>query len=77
MSLEDETLRLSHAPVNEITVQADNPSVELVRFSQSGIWVNPDIPIDEVAQQVFALLEPMIVQSYTKAAAAAAKKEIQ
>ncbi len=59
-----------------ITVHGGRPTVELVRFSQSGIWVNPDIPIDEVAQQVFALLEPMIVQSYTKAAAAAAEQEV-
>lgn len=41
-----------------------NESIELMRISKDGIWVNPDIPIDEVAQRVFAVLEPMIIKAY-------------
>jgi hypothetical protein len=61
-----------------------NESVELMRFSKDGIWVNPDIPVDEVALRVFAVLEPLIRQAYAVAAAEAdashgarATKEVQ
>jgi hypothetical protein len=43
-------------------------SVELLRVSESGIWANPDIPVDEVAQRVFEILEPMIRQAYRDSA---------
>jgi hypothetical protein len=32
-------------------------SVELMRMSRDGIWVNPDIPVDEAAKQVLEILD--------------------
>lgn len=46
-----------------VDVHDGNPSEILIRFSSSGIWVNPDIPVDEAAQRVLAVLEPLIRQA--------------
>jgi len=32
-------------------------SVELMRMSRDGIWVNPDIPVEETAKQVLEILD--------------------
>ena len=32
-------------------------SVDLMRMSRDGIWVNPDIPVDEAAKQVLEILD--------------------
>jgi len=63
------------ATVDMFTIHDGNPNMELMRFSKHGIWVNPDIPVDEVAQRVFAVLEPLIRQAYANAAVAAAERE--
>ena len=54
--------------VTMLTIHDGNPNMELMRLSKHGIWVNPDIPVDEVAQRVFAVLEPLIKQAYVSAA---------
>lgn len=65
------------ATVDMFTIHDGNPNnMELMRFSKHGIWVNPDIPVDEVAQRVFAVLEPLIRQAYANAAVAAAEREV-
>lgn len=32
-------------------------SVELMKMSRDGIWVNPDIPVEETAKQVLEILD--------------------
>lgn len=32
-------------------------SIELMRMSRDGIWVNPDIPVEETAKQVLEILD--------------------
>ena len=32
-------------------------SVELMKMSRDGIWVNPDIPVEEIAKQVLEILD--------------------
>jgi hypothetical protein len=32
-------------------------SVELMKMSRDGIWVNPDIPVEETARQVLEILD--------------------
>jgi hypothetical protein len=39
---------------------------EILRISKEGIWVNPDIPLDEAAKALFEILEPMIIASYKR-----------
>ena len=37
-----------------------NDQTELIRISKHGIWVNPDVPVDEAAQKVLAALDENI-----------------
>ncbi len=69
-------LTVRKATVDMFMIHDGTPNMELMRFSKHGIWVNPDIPVDEVAQRVFAVLEPLIRQAYANAAVAAAEKEV-
>ena len=34
--------------------------IELMRLSRDGIWVNPDVPVDELAQKVLEILDKNI-----------------
>jgi hypothetical protein len=56
------TVRTDPAPAN--TICFNGAGTELLRLSPSGIRANPDLPVDDIARQVFALLEPIIVQAY-------------
>jgi len=36
---------------------SDGPSVEVLRISKDGIWVNPDVPAEEAAKKVLEALD--------------------
>jgi hypothetical protein len=45
-------------------------AVEIMRLSQTGVWVNPDVPVDEAAKKVLEALDSYIKGMVGKAVAA-------
>lgn len=56
-------------PTNSIcffTNVSDGPSVEVLRISKDGIWVNPDVPAEEAAKKVLEALDHNIKHMLTQ-----------
>lgn len=47
-------------PVSNIAFYASSPTTEVMRISRSGVWVNPDLPVDETAKHVITALDVYI-----------------
>lgn len=56
--------------MKDINTTIINPdSIEILRISKDGIWVNPDVPVDDAAKAVLEALEYQIKAQVIKAVA--------
>lgn len=67
MNDESKMTNFEVSEIQPILTFLNEPQIEIMRISKSGIWANPEVPVDETAKKVLEVLENNIKNMVNKA----------